>query len=370
MPPSTIRNLQYAPTSYLDQKHQFVGFDSLKHYNTHNDDMSASCNTEEKEQLDALEDKLLEKSRQEDRLSQVYHSLGTLKRKQAYRSMLKGETIASQESLLPPNVMFHGLDPKYYDENDPSCPLSKDNFRHHENGEYKFNEEDEDAVDFGEQYKIRMLRSQRLKQLTLKTQEEILFLESREEKRQQALEQAKWDALHEEQERLTIAQQREQLDRERAAFEIMRQATLKKAIDQRRKDRNNAKKEVEEKSRSSIDGCRGFNIFNEADDMSAMDGSVFPSPIQDLFDSMAEACDRLIFCGGVMDPTNVNGKEVKTPKKNAKRSATMVPPEVMLSESDTFADTLTAPDMDEDNTTIEEIHRVDCDKETKSKALA
>mmetsp|Transcript_5471 Transcript_5471/g.12883 ORF Transcript_5471/g.12883 Transcript_5471/m.12883 type:complete len:358 (-) Transcript_5471:75-1148(-) len=357
MPPSTIRNAQYTSSSYLDQKHQFVGFDNMKHYNTYNDDTSASCNTEEKEQLDALEDKLQEKARREDRLSQVYHNLGTLKRKQAYRSMLKGATVAPQESLLPPNAMFHGLDPKYYDESDPNCPLSKDNFLHQQNGEYKSNEESEE--DFGEQYKIRMLRSHRLKQVTLKTQEEVLFIEEREKKRQQALVQAKWDALQEKRERLTIAQEREQLERERAAFEIMRQATLKKATEQRRKDREDAKKEVEERSRSSIDGFRGCNIFHEADDMSAMDGSmVFPSPIQDLFDSMADACDRLLFCGGMMDPNKS--------KNNNTESSTMVPHEVMLSESETFADTLSAPEGMDDNT-IE----IDLDaEEKKSEAMA
>ncbi|KAL3926878.1 MAG: hypothetical protein SGBAC_013301 [Bacillariaceae sp.] len=357
MPPSTIRNAHYAPSSYTDQKHQFVGYDNMKHYNTYNDDASASCNAEEKEQLDTFEDRLQEKARQEDRLSQVYHNLGTLKRKQAYRSMLKGATVAPQESLLPPNAMFHGLDPKYYDESDPTCPLSKDNFHHQDNGEYKSSEDGEE--DFGEQYKIRMLRSHRLKQIALKTQDEMLFEEERGNKRQQALEQAKRDALREETERLTLAQEREQLERERAAFEIMRRATLRKADrEQRRKDREESKKEVEEKSRSSIDGCRAFNVFTEPDDMSAMDGSVFPSQIQDLIDSMADACERLIFCGGVMDP---KGGE-KTDSSN--QASTMVPHEVMLSEEDTIGDTLSAPEIDD--STIE----IDLDAEEKrSEAL-
>lgn len=223
---------------------------------------------------------------------------------------------------------------------------------HHENAEYKCSEEDQEE-DYGEQYKIRLLRSHRLKQVSLKTQEEVDFLEEREEKRKQALEQKKLDALQEEQERLTIAQEREKLERERAAFEIMRQATLRRARKER-KERMEAKRETVEGSRSSIDGCRGCTVFQEADDISAVDGSIFPSEVHDWIDAVSDACHRVIFCGGMMDPgdagkdvvcgggmMDANGGEGSGSNKNNP------PEEVMLTEDETLADTITAPEADD-----------------------
>ena len=49
------------------------------------------------------------------------------------------------------------------------------------------------------------MRSQRLKQVGLKTQDEVTFLEMREQKRKQAMEEKKREALQEEKERLKAA---------------------------------------------------------------------------------------------------------------------------------------------------------------------
>lgn len=146
------------------------------------------------------------------RYQQIQTSMGTLKRKQAYRSILQGDIVPKAP---PPMIM---TTPFIGDDNSALMVLDEG---------YEFTSKQRQrhaaaAANLPQQEAA----AQRLRDSLRKDQEEIAFLEERELKRKQALEQERLARVEEERlalqkeqaELWTIEQERQELQREKAQY--------------------------------------------------------------------------------------------------------------------------------------------------------
>jgi hypothetical protein len=203
-------------------------------YYTPSSAMSMSSSLES-DQLEAWERLLQQEVHQTDRLKEVHCNLGTLKRKQAYRSILNGETIPKPlmylgETGLQLNLMV--ADGLYSPSEQARTRAARHRQRRrgiqggmHDNNNNN-NEEEEDQ--------LRKLRAQRLRNSLRETNEEMAFLEERKRKRKETFEQERLAQQKEQAELLSIEQERQKLERDKAAFEHKRQQTLREMEQQRK----------------------------------------------------------------------------------------------------------------------------------------
>jgi hypothetical protein len=234
----------YTPSSYLAESKVEEEEDDVM-------SMSSSLEEVEKAESDQLEERLLQQqAHQTDRLREVHRNLGTLKRKQAYRSILNGETIPKpltsfgETGLKLISIVADGV---YSPSEQGRIRTRAARQRRIQGGMHdnKDNIEEEDH--------LRTLRARRLRKSLREINEEMTFLEERERTRKETLEQERLARQKEQAELLSIEQERQTLERQKAAFEAKRQQTLRE-MEQQRNVRYSHHHHRDDASVPSLDG--------------------------------------------------------------------------------------------------------------------